>query len=432
MLIWLVTVGEPLPIDAGDPRLMRAGILAEILASRGHDVVWWTSTFNHVLKKHRFQGNTTVRLSQNYCIKLLHGPGYSKDISISRIINHKIIARIFGKLAPQEEIPRVILCSMPTIELAAQAAIYGCTNSVPVIIDIRDLWPDIFLDLVPHWGRGLSRVILNPFFKTLELACKKATAIVGPSSGLINWALQYAGRERSPQDRVFCMGYSETPPSVFDQVRAKKFWSERGIIGKNDTFLTSFFGHLGIHSEIETVIKAAKLLEKDRRKFKFIFCGSGPKLGAYQEVTSDMEHFLFPGLVGAAEIWCLMRMSSVGLAPYKSTTAFLQHIPNKPIEYMSAGLPVVSSLQGTLADFLSANSCGVTYMNGDAEELAMIITDLADNPGKLKAMSSNAATLFEERFAASKVYGGMVDYLEQMAEFGSLTERIEIPPKSLK
>ena len=54
---------------------------------------------------------------------------------------------------------------------------------------------------------------------------------------------------------------------------------------------------------------------------------------------------LFPGWVNKPEIWILMRIAQVGLAPYRSTEDFIISIPNKAIEYMSAGLPVISSLK---------------------------------------------------------------------------------------
>ncbi|GAI08595.1 unnamed protein product, partial [marine sediment metagenome] len=50
MRIWLITIGEPLPSDNNNDRLYRTGILAKLLIQRGHEVVWWTSTFDHVRK----------------------------------------------------------------------------------------------------------------------------------------------------------------------------------------------------------------------------------------------------------------------------------------------------------------------------------------------------------------------------------------------
>jgi len=51
MRIWLVTIGEPLPIDGSNERLYRMGIIANLLVKKGHKIIWWSSTFNHVRKK---------------------------------------------------------------------------------------------------------------------------------------------------------------------------------------------------------------------------------------------------------------------------------------------------------------------------------------------------------------------------------------------
>jgi hypothetical protein len=53
MRLWLVTVGEPLPSDGPNERLLRTGIFSRFLAEQGHQVVWWTAEFDHVRKCHR-------------------------------------------------------------------------------------------------------------------------------------------------------------------------------------------------------------------------------------------------------------------------------------------------------------------------------------------------------------------------------------------
>ena len=53
MRAWLLTVGEPLPCDGPNERLHRTGLLAEALHSRGHEVLWWSSTFDHARKRFR-------------------------------------------------------------------------------------------------------------------------------------------------------------------------------------------------------------------------------------------------------------------------------------------------------------------------------------------------------------------------------------------
>jgi hypothetical protein len=114
MLIWLITPGEPLPMDSNHPRLMRTGILADLLAENGHQVVWWSTTFNHSIKEFRVKENTKVQLNEHLTLVLLHGKGYKHNLSIDRVIDHQQVAKNFNKLSLLEEKPAIIVVSFPT------------------------------------------------------------------------------------------------------------------------------------------------------------------------------------------------------------------------------------------------------------------------------------------------------------------------------
>ena len=75
-------------------------------------------------------------------IQFLHGRMYTKNVSVARLLNHLEIARQFRRLSTREGTPDVILSSYPTIELCDEAVQYGTRHNVPVLLDIRDLWPD--------------------------------------------------------------------------------------------------------------------------------------------------------------------------------------------------------------------------------------------------------------------------------------------------
>ena len=51
MHIWLIQIGEPLPLG-NRTRLMRTGLLAEQFLARGHTVLWWASAFEHHRPRH--------------------------------------------------------------------------------------------------------------------------------------------------------------------------------------------------------------------------------------------------------------------------------------------------------------------------------------------------------------------------------------------
>jgi len=212
------------------------------------------------------------------------------------------------------------------------------------------------------------------------------------------------------------MGYSERVPAGEAIMKAEKFWEKHGIKKGNKEFIACFLGTLGRQFELETVIEAARKLKAGKRSFRFVLCGSGDKLAYYKNLAKDCEDVVFPGWVGVAEIWTLMRIASVGLAPYVNSSNFIMNLPNKPVEYISAGLPIVSSLGGVLKNLLSTHNCGVTYENGDTEGLVSILINLYDNRDLLGIMSENAYSLYKENFVAEKVYGDMIDYLESVCE----------------
>ena len=103
MKIWLLQASEPMPVVNKNARLLRMGMIAEEMTKRGHQVIWFSNTFDHYQKKQLFDRDTIVRVKENYDIYLIHGPQYKKNISIRRIINHKLIAVKFRKMAKKME-----------------------------------------------------------------------------------------------------------------------------------------------------------------------------------------------------------------------------------------------------------------------------------------------------------------------------------------
>jgi glycosyltransferase involved in cell wall biosynthesis len=414
--VWLITVGEPLPLDAGDARLYRTGQVARLLAEKGHQVLWWTSAFDHVAKKQRCDRDKKCTIKPGYDIYMLHSLSYPANVSIRRIINHYTIGRKFAGLAEQETKPDIILVSLPTLELADQAVKYARKYGIPVIVDIRDLWPDIFPDLLPANLRWLGKKMLYPFARLTASACAGATGIIGVTPDFVEWGQKYAGRSGGAFDRDFPLGYTSRIPSAESLAVAQQQWATKGVNFTAESFDICFFGIFGRQLDMETVIEAAKILEDEgTRNFRFIICGTGDNLAAYKDKASSADNIVFPGWVGAAEIWHLMRAVKAGIAPYNSTPDYEMSIPNKIIEYLSAGLPIVTSLHGTTGRLLAGNACGVVYPKGDPQRLAGILRDLYDDRPKLAAMAQSAARLYNEKFVAEKVYADLIDHLELVA-----------------
>ncbi len=148
-----------------------------------------------------------------------------------------------------------------------------------------------------------------------------------------------------------------------------------------------------------------------------MLCGTGDKLEGYKArvKTLGLSNVLFPGWVGKPESYELLGMSSAGLAPYPARSDFLISIPNKIVEYLSAGLPILSSLPGKLERLLAEEGCGLTYHNQDPSDFIDKIMTLHGNSSLHEAMAKRATMLFNATFDASKVFREMANYLEEIA-----------------
>ncbi|MGE5373162.1 MAG: glycosyltransferase family 4 protein [Solirubrobacterales bacterium] len=412
MRIWLVTVGEPLPLNGNEVRLLRAGILARLLLARGHDVTWWTSSFNHSQKRQHTDETIELQLPGEPRMILLHGTAYQKNLSPLRIVNHVQIAREFGRLCAAESRPDIILCSFPTIELSRAAVEYGRRNRVPVILDVRDLWPDIFADVAPGMLRPLARMLLFPAFHHTRQALAHCTAVIGISKEYLEWGLKAGSRAKTDLDRVFPLGYEQREWPAYRLAEAGEIL--RAVGAAPDRFLCWFAGMFGRTYDLSTVIEAARLLERrSPNRFQFILCGTGERYEEWTEQASGLSSVVFPGWVDAAQLAWLMKSSKAGLAAYAAGAP--QGLPNKVFEFLCAGIPVISSLRGETEQLLSEYECGMTYTAGDPESLAGVLTRLADNEAVWRALGENARRLFEARFDARQVYGDLADYLEETA-----------------
>ena len=412
--IWIVTVGEPLPVDGEYERLYRSGILCERMADEGHEVTWWTSSFNHTKRAQRLADSVEIKRRPNQTIMLVPEPGYARSVSLRRLASHALCARRFRRMAAAAPRPDVILVSYPTIELTRAAVRVGQRLGVPVVVDIRDLWPDIFIRELPQALQPIGKFLLRPYDRLACKALREADAIVAITEGIRDWGLAKAGRAAGPMDCDFPFGYvkRDLPPS--ELAAAGAFWKAHGVSDEN--WNICFFGAIGKQTRFEAVIAAARLMQDTLPQVRFVLCGTGEKLPVYERMAEGLLNVVFPGWVDGNQIAALMKISRMGLTAYPSSEDFLLSIPNKPIEYMSAGLPVLSNIEGMLGALIRKHAVGALYRTAEPSSLVDAVARLVNDPGSMRSMEAASAELFSREFDAARVYANYSRYLQKVAK----------------
>jgi len=407
MNIWLLQASEPMPVVNSDQRLLRMGILAEELSKRGHQITWFSNTFDHFQKKQLYKKDKRIKVKENYNLELIHAIGYKRNISISRIINHKVIAKKFKRKAKKMEKPDLIYASFPTIDYAEEAVKYGKKHNVPVIVDIRDLWPDIFKHNLPK----VLRCLVSPYIAFLDYKTKKimrdAYAINSISEAMLNWGLDKGKREKEKFDRYFYIGYDKKENAQYTEQECKE------LIDKNK-FNISFFATINNQFDYEKIVELAKKLEKKDKDIVINICGDGPQFKEFKEKANNISNIKIHGWVDKKNLNIILQNTHIGLAPYKNTFDFQMSVSNKFGEYTSYGLPVIITSGGYMKELIEKHNCGISTQ--DMEKMSDFVINVKNNPDKYNEMSKNATNLYKENFVAEKIYKELADYLEKIKE----------------
>ena len=408
MDIWLITVGEPLPVEGPDIRLYRTGLLAKVLVSRGHRITWWTSSFNHNKKIFFKYDSNPWQWVPGLDINFMGAVGYKKNISLRRMLDHWYIGKSFRKLAKKANKPDLIICSYPTIELSMEAVIYGEKHNVPVVIDIRDLWPDIITDIFPKTAEKIIRLLLFPLFMNAGYVFRNCKYLTAVSDRYLEWGIKYSERKKSTQDGVFPLGYPDIqkiPDAEIDK------YTHNNKIDRN-RMVCVFIGTFGSTYDLPTVIGAIKKLPDTKlEKLEFIFCGDGENMDNWKNLAANMPQIKFTGWVNSVTIQIILNIADIGIAAYREGAP--QGIPNKIIEYLSAGLPLLSSLTGETSELIAKYQLGYTYNAKEPDDFNRGLDYLLDE-NRRKVYSDNCITLFNREYKAENIYNNFAKYLEEI------------------
>jgi len=406
MNVWLITIGEILPIKEG-ARKGRTSHLADALVERGHRVLWWTSAFDHFKKEWISNKDTTVNLDKNFEIRMMRGLGYKENFSFKRFLDHKLLAIKFKKLLKSQEKPDIIVASLPSYELAYQAVIFANKNKIPIVIDVRDEWPDIFFEFFPRWMHFIVKIVLWRDFQIVKKCFQKCTHITSMSESTLEWALLIGNRSKTLEDKVFYLGAKKISASLG---AAQKFsYVERAVKKK---FVVVFVGNFNEFYNPIILIETAKILSG--LDIHFILGGDGVYYKKAEKQSDGFKNITLTGWLSEQEIAFILSLSHMGVIPCSRK---IKAFPNKAFTYFSAGLPIVSSVEGELKEIIEKNNMGFYYPANNAVELADKIKNIYENDDLYKKMSENVNEVFNNILDAGKIYQQYAEYLEHITKW---------------
>jgi glycosyltransferase involved in cell wall biosynthesis len=399
----------------GDARPMRAINLSNVLIEKGHRVVLWSSAFDHQRKTHRSINAKRIRVSDNLEIQLIPSRGYQKNIGISRLIDHAQLAFNLSKILQQSDtLPDVVFIGYPPIETAFVMIHWLIKRGVPSLLDVKDQWPPLFLYTFPKYLQTIGKILLWPYYHLSRLAIKDATGLSSMANEFLDWAIEIAKRKRIDMDGVFPLTSPKGRVMASQLEDARRWWDEQDI-SDDGRPRVCFVGSHSQSFDFKPVRDAANIAANGMTPCEFVICGDGACSSELRAMMSGLKNVYFPGWIDRPKIEALAERCIGLLAPYHNTEDFRMSLPNKIIDALSLGLPILTSLQGEVASLIVSHGVGLRYGTDTGKSLDDCIQTLVHDAVLQRHMSQNALALYSEQFSFERVYGGLVKHLEKMA-----------------
>ncbi len=426
--VWVLQTGEPLPTDPGDPRPMRAMNLCSKLLDAGHRVVLWSSRFDHQRKIHRPEppsdrwaaAQPATELAGRLDVRLIPSRGYRKHIGPGRLLDHAELGwNLRRMLRLEPELPDVAFVGYPPIETAAVMTRWLGRRGVPVLLDVKDQWPTIFLSALPRAARAPGAALLWPLFRLARHAMREATGLSAMAEGFLGWALAMAEREREVADGVFPLTSRLDRVAEAELADARAWWGKRGV---EDNGMPRFM-FVGSHSrafDFQPLRRAARRCLDEGLSCQFVLCGEGESSAELRRSMQGLSNVLFPGWVDRPRLVALAERSYAALAPYRDSPDFRLSLPNKVLDALSLGLPILSPLPGEVRALIEHEGIGLAYGEDTGRDLLDCIVELMRYPSLQAELGAAARDAYARLFAYEKVYGDLVRHLERLAARGGI------------
>lgn len=304
---------------------------------------------------------------------------------ILNYLSFMISATFFGmwKLRAQSFDYIIVYGTSPILQ-AFPALTLGRFKKAKVIIWVQDLWPESLV-ATNYVKNGLLIAVVRQLVAWIY---KRCDLLLAQSEGFI-----------SVIKRISCgtpVRYFPQPGESLPPAAASK--PPAFILG--DGFNVVFAGNLGRAQALDTILDAAKILQRDEQ-IRFFLIGNGSETQRIQDriLRENIKNVILPGRFPSSEMSNIYTQASVLLLSLDNSDSLNITIPGKLQTYLSQGKPIVASMNGEGARIVLEAGAGLVSAAGDHQELAKSICYLKSlDCDILNSMGKNGSDYYLANF----------------------------------
>ncbi len=271
----------------------------------------------------------------------------------------------------------VVIASGPPYFAQFSGALAALVRDVPLVTEIRDLWPDY----VEEMGMVRNRAALRAMFASERWLLARSDAVTVVTDSF--------------RSRIGAKGVSEQRVHVMPNgvdidryYRSDERLSALDVPG-DERRRVGYLGTFGAGQGLDAVVKAARLLEARNVQVRFDLIGDGPQRAwleadlAARPTAAVQLHAPIPRDATRA----FYNSCDIVLVPHAALGVLGDTVPSKLFEVMGCERVLVAALRGEGARIVAESGGGLLAAPGDAESIAdAVVRALALSPAERSSM----------------------------------------------
>ncbi|OOE08101.1 hypothetical protein BSR09_18535 [Stutzerimonas degradans] len=356
---------------------VRSYQFAKRLVEEGHQVDLITSSaFFPIPQKSRLQWVSRQEVD-GIKIHVIHVP-YNNKMSFFRRIYAFILFMLVSSFYSLT-LPRcnLLYASSTPLTIAIPALIYCKIKRVPLVFEVRDLWPDIPVTL----GILRSKVLINILYRFENHIYRVSKKVVVLSTGMLDELL----KKGVPQNKIVVVPNACDIQEFTTGIGAD---DNLGVLrGESNSRICIYAGTFGYVNNLEYLINLAEQIEKLKGNVKFLLIGDGAEKLKLQNLVRDkgLDHYvLFMPSMSKARLISFLKAADACLSIVRDVPILYNNSANKFFDSLAAGRPIIINYGGWQAEVIEENKIGLVLGMDSKESARKLISFL----GQIEAVSA--------------------------------------------
>ncbi|HEU0298442.1 MAG TPA: glycosyltransferase family 4 protein [Longimicrobium sp.] len=304
--------------------------------------------------------------------------------------------------------PDVLIASSPPFFPHLAGALAGGMRRVPLLLEIRDLWPDYLVGMGVLKEGAATRAL---FALERSLLRRAAHVVVVTESFRERVVEKGVPREKidvipnGVDTRLYYPSRDEPPPLE----------SLRRAEGE---FIVGYLGNFGAGQALPVIVAAAAEVARRDPSIRFVMAGDGPERALIEARMAELgvASLAVHPPIAKETTRAFYNACDLCLVPLAPFPILQETIPSKIFEVMACERPVLASLGGEGATIVERSRAGVVTAPGDAAAIAEAVLRMkAMDPAERAAMGQRGRAFVRDHYSRDRLAARYLEILARLA-----------------